>query len=130
MALQVSTSSATEVVDVTEEVSEEVEASGVDSGIGVASVTHTTAALVIQENETELSEDLMNVLDDLVPKGAGYLHDGSDGNAHSHLRAALLGGSVSFPVTDGRPVLGTWQRILLFEADGPRRRTVEVEVVG
>ena len=66
----------------------------------------------------------------VAPKGAGYRHDRGNGNAHAHLRAALLGNSVMIPVEKGRLELGTWQRILFLEFDGPRRRRISVRIVG
>jgi len=71
----------------------------------------------------------LNLLERLVPQAAGYLHDRSDGNAHAHLRAALLGSSIVIPVEQKRLALGTWQRILFLELDGPRRRKVFVKAV-
>lgn len=130
MTFTVSTSDGSDVVDVTERVAEAVEDSGVDRGIGLASVRHTTCGLVIQENEEGLVSDLCEALSEILPEDNGYRHDVIDDNAHAHLRAALTGNAASFPVRDGEPVLGTWQRVLLLEFDGPRTRTVEVEVVG
>lgn len=119
-----------DVVDITGRVREVVEGTGVDEGVGHVSVGHTTAAIVLQENESGLVRDVEELLENLAPEGAGYEHDRIDDNAHSHLRAALAGGDVTFPVRGGKPALGTWQSFLLLEFDGPRRRNVRVEVVG
>lgn len=129
MRFEVETGSETDFVDVTDRVAEAVRKSGAENGICLVSVRHTTAAVVIQENVSGVTQDLKTMLNDLVPKGAGYVHDRGDGNAHSHLRASLLGNSVSFPVRGGKPVLGTWQSVLLVELDGPRTRGLDVEVV-
>jgi secondary thiamine-phosphate synthase enzyme len=76
-----------------------------------------------------LINDILNLLQRIVPTGAGYQHDRGDGNAHAHLQATLLGNSVIIPVEMRRLALGTWQRILFFELDGPRRRNILVRVL-
>lgn len=96
-------------------------------GVCTAFVQHTTAALVVQENEPRLRGDLESFLSGLVPDG-GHAHDELDGNADSHLRATLLGPSVTVPVADGELALGRWQSIFLVECDGARSRTVSVTV--
>jgi secondary thiamine-phosphate synthase enzyme len=88
---------------------------------------HTTAGLVVNEAESRLLSDVETFLGDLVPD-EGWAHDELDGNADSHLRALLLGPSVTVPVADGALDLGTWQAVLLVECDGPRERRVEVHV--
>ncbi|NJE27123.1 YjbQ family protein, partial [Thermococcus sp. MV5] len=90
-----------------------------------------TGAIVTIEHESGLLEDFKRALMELIPKGAGYLHDRIDDNAHSHLRATLLGASECFPVIDGRLIRGTWQQIFFVELDvRPRHRRVVVQVVG
>jgi secondary thiamine-phosphate synthase enzyme len=94
---------------------------------------HSTAAVIIMEDEPGLREDLRKMLDRLAPKGADYSHNrtAGDGNGHSHLRATLLGMSVTVPVSDGRPALGRWQQLLLIELDNHgRERQVTVQVIG
>lgn len=88
---------------------------------------HTTAGVVVNEAESRLLSDVETFLGDLVPD-EGWAHDELDGNADSHLRALLLGPSVTVPVADGALDLGTWQAVLLVECDGPRERRVEVHV--
>ena len=122
----VETESRTQVIDVTDRVRDGVP----DNATGVCTVfvKHTTAGVVVQENEPNLVGDIENFLDDLVPD-EGHAHDRLDGNADSHLRATLVGSDVSIPVEDGELVLGTWQSVLFVECDGPRRREVVVQVV-
>ncbi len=127
--IEINTSRRVEVIDITSDVQKEVEKSGVEDGIAVVYTPHTTTAIVINENEPGLKKDMIFVLDKLVPKGAGYMHDEIDNNADSHLRAMLLGNSVVVPITNGRLELGTWQRILFLELDGPRSRRVIVKVI-
>lgn len=119
-----------QLVDITDDVREAVSESGVEEGIVHVFSRHTTAAVIVNEPESGLLRDVVNKLEELVPEGAGYEHDKVDNNADSHLRAILLGPSVTLPVAGGEPVLGTWQSILFVELDGPRTRRVLVTVVG
>jgi secondary thiamine-phosphate synthase enzyme len=127
--LTVSTDARLAVVDVTDAVREAVADAGVDEGERVCTVfvEHTTAGLVVNEAESRLLGDVESFLGDLVPD-EGWDHDSLDGNADSHLRALLLGNSVSVPVVDGDLALGRWQSVLLVECDGPRDRTLRVVV--
>lgn len=124
-SLEVETSEKTEVVDVTDRVSDSVPEDA--SGVCTVFVRHTTAGVVLQESETNLVGDIESYLEDVVPDG-GHAHDALDGNADSHLRATLVGSDVSVPVEDGELALGTWQSVLFVEFDGPRSRSVEVVV--
>jgi secondary thiamine-phosphate synthase enzyme len=128
--LSVSTKGRTQVVDVTARVQDVVSASGVDQGVVVVQSPHTTTAVVVNEGEGGLVADLLDWAARMAPEGAAYRHDGTDGNAHAHLRAMMLGSSVSVPVTGGRLALGTWQSILFVELDGPRQRGLHVQVLG
>lgn len=121
----VETGSRTEVVDITETVREAVPEDA--TGVCTVFVKHTTAGVVVQENEKKLVGDIEDFLNDLVPD-EGHAHDALDGNADSHLRATLVGSDVSVPVEDGELALGTWQSVLFVECDGPRRREVVVDV--
>ena len=125
MRFTVDTGTGTAVHDVTEQVTDELPSSG--DGVATVFVRHTTAGLVVNEPESRLLADVEDFLSELVPD-EGWEHDQIDDNADSHLRALLLGESVTVPVLDGEPDLGTWQAILLVECDGPRSRTVEVIV--
>jgi len=127
--IELKTRESTELVDITEKVKELVKCTCVESGICVIFTRHTTSGIIINENESGVKQDIVTLLNELVPKGKGYRHDRIDNNAHSHLRAVLLGTSVSIPVDRGELVLGTWQSIFFVECDGPRRREVCVNVV-
>ncbi|MCA1812323.1 MAG: secondary thiamine-phosphate synthase enzyme YjbQ [Halobacteriales archaeon] len=125
------------VLDLTPEVRKRVVASGVREGIACVFVAHSTCAITTLEFEPGLAEeDVPNALDRLFPRhgpGLQYGHERAwhDGNGHSHVRAAFLGPSVTLPVSDGQPVLGTWQQVVLVELDPhPRERTVCLQVVG
>jgi secondary thiamine-phosphate synthase enzyme len=129
--LRFSTSGEIDLVDITHEVERIVRESGVATGQVLVFVPGATGAIITIENESGLLEDFKRALRELIPKGAGYLHDRIDDNAHSHLRATLLGASECFPVFDGRLVRGTWQQIFFVELDvRPRHRRVIVQVMG
>lgn len=121
-------------IDLTELVGERVRRSGVSDGLVTVQARHTTAAVVVNENEPRLLEDLADLLERLAPRGARYRHNEQEApeppNGHAHARALLLGASVSLTVTEGAIDLGEWQRILLVELDGPRPRTLSVQVMG
>jgi len=129
--IEIGTRESTEVIDITGKVKEIVKSKsgGVESGICVIFTKHTTSGIIINENEAGLKRDFLALLNELIPKGRGYLHDRIDNNAHSHLRAVLLGSSVTIPIEKGELALGTWQSIFFAECDGPRRREIYVKVI-
>ena len=127
--MQIQTSKETELVDITERVRGLIEIEDVKNGFCIVFSKHTTTGIIINENEPRLKEDILNMLDKIVPRGKGYLHDEIDSNAHSHLRSIILGSSVVVPIENGSLSLGTWQSIFLVELDGPRRRTVNVSII-
>lgn len=119
--------------DLTADVTRIVEKSGIRVGTVQVFNVGSTGAIGMIEFESGLVEDLPDVLDRLIPPSRDYGHERAwhDGNGHSHLQATWLGPSVSAPVSDGQPVLGTWQQIFHLECDvKPRRRSVVVTVVG
>lgn len=121
------------VQDVTAEVRRALLDSGMRQGIALVVVQHTTCALCVNEAEPGLLQDLARMAERLVEPVApreGFAHDRIDSNARAHLFAALLGASVVVPIQDGDLRLGTWQGILLVEADGPRRRRLEMTFLG
>lgn len=126
--LDVSSSHRVDTIDITPEVTAVCERASVRDGLLVIVCTHTTAGLIVNEAESHLLDDLRAWLERAVPKAGPYAHNRIDDNADAHLRAILLGHSVCLAVEGGRPVLGTWQRILMVELDGPRRRTLQVGV--
>lgn len=129
MQLKIETSKRVELVDITSEVEEEVRKSEIAQGICLISTRHTTAGIIINENEGGLKEDIFDLLNKLVPTGAGYKHDRIDDNADSHLRTVLLGASEALPILEGKLELGTWQRIFFAEMDGPRSKTVNITLL-
>lgn len=127
--IEIKTRESTELIDITGKVKEIVKSKDVDSGICVIFTKHTTTGIIINENESGLKRDILALLNELIPRGKGYLHDRIDDNAHSHLRSVVLGSSVTIPIENGTLTLGTWQSIFLVECDGPRRREVYLNVV-
>jgi secondary thiamine-phosphate synthase enzyme len=127
--LTLCTSAKQEIIDVTAEVCEAVREAGVASGIACISVPHCTAAVYVNENERGLVQDVMRAIEEIAVRD-GYLHDRIDNNASAHVAASIIGPSVTLPVIGGKLRLGTWQRVMLVELDGPRsRRTINVTIV-
>jgi secondary thiamine-phosphate synthase enzyme len=119
-----------QAIDVTDAVREIVRRSGAREGLCHVMVLHSTAALVVNESDDpNIGRDLIAALSRSVPEHAGWLHDRIDDNAHAHIKAALLGPSELLAVRGGELVLGTWQRLLLLEFDGPRKRQVSVQIL-
>jgi secondary thiamine-phosphate synthase enzyme len=127
--IEIETCKPVDVVDITDSVERAMRESRVENGICLVYSLHTTTALIVNEADGALINDILNLLQRIVPKGVGYQHDQGDDNAHAHLQAALLGNSVIIPVESSRLAMGTWQRILFFELDGPRRRSIFVKVL-
>ena len=126
-AFEVRTAERACVVDITDRVRTELVASGKTGGICLITTRHTTVGITVNEPDSDLFHDLLKLLADAAPRDGRYRHPD---NSDSHLKAMLLGGSVALPVVDGHLDLGTWQAVLLCEFDGPRSRTVRVDVVG
>ena len=116
------------MVDITDRVNDLVRQSTVREGICLVYVPHATAAVVVNENaDPNVCLDILDALGRLVPEGQ-WRHDRVDNNAAAHIKATILGPSETLPVRDGQLRLGTWQSVMLVELDGPRQRTVIVEV--
>ena len=138
--VHIRTERALQFVDLTDLVQERVRRAGVGEGLVTVQSRHSTAAVVVNENEPLLLEDLADLLEDWAPLGRRYRHNDLDArapvdadekpNGHAHARALLLGTSVCLVVADGVIDLGRWQRIFLVELDGPRPRSVAVVVLG
>jgi len=126
----ISTRKQREVVDVTDTVLSAVRESGIGNGLLIVQLPHATAALVLNEGEGGLKQDLLNKLEDLMPLQGDYQHDRIDDNAHAHLKSAFIGSSRVLPIVDGRVLRGTWQNFLMIEEDGPRTRRMVVFVMG
>lgn len=134
--LTVQTEQRVELVDLTDRVMAYARATGVREGVANLWSMHTTCAVLINEAQRALHADIRSFLEQVVARDAEWLHNDPDHsdcdrfNADAHLRAMLLGHSLSLQVTGGEIVLGQWQRILIAELDGPRARTLRLQVMG
>ena len=126
--LQVATTRAKEAVDLTERVNDAIAAAGIQEGLCVLFVAHTTAALTTGEVGEGTEEDLLEVVEQIIPR-IRFRHAHNPSHAWSHMASSLLGPSLTVPVSQGRLILGTWQSILLIELDGPRRRDIHMQVI-
>ncbi len=126
--LRVETHARVEFKDITSVIQKAVEESAVASGVCHVFVPHTTAAILINENDDPaLQKDVDKFLTELAPPDREYLHN--DGNCDAHLKAALIGCSKFLLIENRRLVLGRWQGIYFCEFDGPRRRDLRVKIV-
>ena len=126
--LTIHTRKTQEMLDITSQVAEMVRRSGVANGLCLVYVPHATAAIVINENaDPNVCQDILDALGRVVPEGV-WRHDRVDNNAAAHIKATILGPSQAVPVREGGLRLGPWQSVMLVELDGPRDRTVIVEV--
>jgi len=119
--------------DLTKKVSAVIAESGIRTGTALIFNIGSTAAIGTIEFEPGLKRDLPQILDTLMPPSRSYGHEQAwhDGNGHSHLQATVLGPSLTVPVTEGKPLLGTWQQIFHLECDvRGRERTVVITVSG
>ncbi len=117
-------------IDITARVREIVKRTGVERGMCQVMVLHSTAAIAVNETaDPNIGADVIDALGRAVPRRGDWLHDRIDDNAHSHLKASILGPSELIPVSGGELLLGTWQGIWLFEFDGPRTRKVVVHLI-
>lgn len=127
-ALDVQTPSREAMIDITFQVEEEVGKAKVKTGTCLVYVPHTTAAVTINENaDPTVRQDLLMALRKAVPDTLPYAH--SEGNSPAHVKASLVGSSVTLIIEDGRLALGTWQGIFFCEFDGPRRRNIYLKII-
>jgi len=114
--------------DITPQVRESVTKSGVTEGIAVVYCPHTTAGITINENaDLDVVHDLLIGLSRAFPDRAEFSH--SEGNSSAHLKASIIGSSVTVMVNGGKPVLGTWQGVFFCEFDPPRKRKFYIKVI-
>ena len=134
--LTVQTEDRVELTDVTDQIVALVRASGVREGIVSLWSMHTTFAVFMNESQKALHADIKRLLEMMVARDADWMHNDPDHsdcdrfNADAHLRAMLLGHSLTVQVSGGELVLGQWQRVLVAELDGPRSRTLRIQIMG
>ena len=132
-SIQLSTRGNADMLDITQQVTRIVQESGVNSGIVTIFAPSATSALTTIEYESGALADLKRVFDEVVAENRDYRHNlrWGDGNGHSHVRAALLGPSLTVPFSSGRLLLGTWQQVTYIDFDNrPRRRELILQILG
>jgi secondary thiamine-phosphate synthase enzyme len=118
-----------EMIDVTDRVQQAVRDRGVNDGVVIVFIPHTTAGVTINENaDPDVKHDLIKKLESLIPKHESYYQHG-EGNSDSHLKMQLTGNSATVIIEDGKLVLGTWQGIYFCEFDGPRTREMHIKII-
>ncbi|MBI5573267.1 MAG: YjbQ family protein [Elusimicrobia bacterium] len=127
--IELSTLQNTEFVDITTSVQKKISQSEMSDGVCVVFVPHTTAGITINENaDLDVVKDILMMLDKKIPlSDSGYRH--SEGNSAAHIKASIIGSSVSVIVENEKLQLGTWQGIYFCEFDGPRKREIWVKIV-
>ncbi|MFP4100043.1 secondary thiamine-phosphate synthase enzyme YjbQ [Coleofasciculus sp.] len=137
--LEIETESGISICNVTPHIEKLLAQTSIHNGQVLIFSRHTTTALAINENEQRLLEDIKVYLRKLAPDSDRYLHndlhlrdvpDNEPMNAHSHLMAMTLSTSEIIPIVDGKLALGTWQSVLFFDLDGPRKRMLFVQITG
>lgn len=118
-----------ETIDITPRVKAAVTRAKISEGVIVVAVAHTTAAVFVNENaDPDVQKDLLSALERMVPRDAKYEH--AEGNGPAHVKAVLIGNSVTLAIHDGAIALGTWQGVYFAELDGPRERNATITVIG
>jgi secondary thiamine-phosphate synthase enzyme len=118
-----------QTIDITPRVKAAVTRAKIRDGIVAVTVAHTTAAVFINENaDPDVQKDILTALERTVPRDAKYAH--AEGNGPAHIKAVLIGNSVTLAIREGEIALGTWQGVYLAELDGPRERTATITVIG
>jgi len=126
--VRISTKDRSDMVNITGRIQEIVAKSGIKNGIVVVFVPHTTAGVTINENaDPDVVTDILMKLNKIVTEDRDYLH--YEGNSSAHIKALMTGSSVTVIFENGKLVLGTWQGIYFCEYDGPRNRTVNIEII-
>lgn len=127
--LDLSSSRRSEFINITGKVQGLISGLGIREGAATVFVPHTTAGVTINENaDPTVVRDIIAALDRLIPENGDYRH--SEGNSDSHIKASLMGSSVTVLIEGGKLLLGTWQGIFFCEFDGPRKRKVWVRIEG
>ncbi|KYK32032.1 MAG: secondary thiamine-phosphate synthase enzyme [Thermoplasmatales archaeon SG8-52-3] len=131
--INIKTKGEVDIIDITNQVQSIVNKSKINTGIACIFVPGSTGAITTIEYEPGLKKDLPRALQKIAPKGEHYNHHETwhDDNGHSHVRASLMGPSLTIPLINGRVIHGTWQQIVFIELDtSPRNRNLIVQIVG
>ena len=130
--IQLSSKGQDDIIDITKQVSHVIKDSNIENGTVTIFVAGSTAAITTIEYEPGLINDFPEMLSRIIPKNIEYEHDNTwhDGNGHSHVRASLVGPSLTVPIINSKLTLGTWQQIVLLEMDTrPRNRTLILQIM-
>ena len=127
-ALRINTTAAKEIIDLTDRLELVIRKAKLQEGLCALFVTHTTAALTTGEIGEGTDEDLLKVVEEIIPR-IRFQHAHNPAHAWSHMASSILGPSLAVPVSAGKLVLGTWQSVILVELDGPRERIVYVTLI-
>ena len=118
-----------ETIDITSRIKAAVTRAKIADGLVTVTVAHTTAAVFVNENaDSDVQKDILTALERMVPRDAQYEH--AEGNGPAHVKAVLVGNSVTLAIRDGAIALGTWQGVYFAELDGPRERSATITVIG
>lgn len=128
--IAVRTQRRSQMLDITAQVAQALADSGIQNGIASVFCPHTTAAITINENaDPDVPHDILLTLDALIPqRRPGYRH--GEGNSDAHVKSSLVGAGEQVMIQNGRLILGTWQALFFCEFDGPRTRTVHIQITG
>ena len=131
--IKLDTKGDTDIIDITSQVAQGLSKSGLDKGVVTVFVSGSTGGITTVEYEPGLVQDLKDFFERIAPKKAVYQHDlrWHDGNGYAHVRASLLGPSMSVPFLEGKLLLGTWQQIIFIDFDNrSRSRELVVQIIG
>ncbi len=130
--INITTKTREEFIDITqkiiEAINEQINSLNIKEGIAVVYVPHTTAGCLINENaDPSVKKDIIEFLNSYIPQNKKYHH--LEGNADSHIKASLVGNSLFIIISEGKPILGSWQGIFFCEFDGPRNRKIYIQTI-
>lgn len=126
--IKINTTKKFQIIDITSEINNICE---IKRGIVNIFTKHSTSAILINENESGLLNDIEMLLEKIIPENNGYLHDMADNNAASHLKSSILSSNQTIPIHNNKLDLGTWQSIFFIELDGPRKsRIIDLTFIG
>jgi secondary thiamine-phosphate synthase enzyme len=125
--IHISSKQRNQMIDITDDIQQLVKEEKINEGYVIIYVPHTTAGITINEGaDPSVQQDIIKTLQQLIPEKNNYDHE--EGNSDAHIKASLLGSSVTLLVEKGKLVLGTWQHIFFYEGDGPRNRRVNIHI--
>jgi len=126
--IKITTNKRNQMIDITDQIQKIINKEKLQNGTVIVYVPHTTAGVTINEGaDPSVQRDIIETLEKLIPESNSYHH--IEGNSDAHIKASLLGSSVTIIVENNKLVLGTWQHIFFYEGDGPRTRKVYVETI-